>query len=1786
VTIERERRTRRRRGGCRLWELEGLERRALLSVLDIDPTTRALSYTSTGNIVNDLTVSTTGPAGVYTFKDSGEDITLTANAINAGWSGSGGSTVTGPDASVASIAIHVADGADSVTIQSIDASTTVQHGVGVATYNIAAAGIPAGDTVQITTGNTSNIGDAAHFDAGQLPGTLNTAGDLSATTYQASGKGLISVTGTTGGSVFGLDPSNLPAAGLTLGLNTLPGLGSGVLSTTIMNSTPTTTGWGVQGGGYGYSVAGIATAQLGRVIVGGSASGGDTLAIDFAAGDPLPAGGLSFNANPGGTNTLDLSGGSFSSETYNATGPAAGSIVYNSAKTIALANPGLINDTVATPAFTFIAPGGLQAFDLTDGPLVMGLQTATIKDGSGAVPPAFARINFAGKTHVTVNDLAASDQNVVIDNPTTAVMLGSLQVNTGAGNDTINALALPPGVAKSIDSGAGNDLVMIAGPGLPASTPALVVDGGAGSDTLRLDAAGRSVNVAASGNGTGGVITAGGATIDEVNVEAVSIAGAQGGTPVVTGRTFNTTQGQNQVDALVATFTDATPGATASEFTATIDWGDKTTSAATITADAGNPAVFDVTGTHTYSSVGTLPTAVTVAFHGGTSTATVNGVPVTITFGPASAAPAAGTAMVVNALIEASGTPLAAVAGAAIPSTSVVATINDTSNVGTTVAYTATIDWGDGTPLASGTVVQLGANPNQLAIEGGHTYAAPGTYVVQTTISDGEGGVGVAQSTATIDEADLAITPIANNATAGYLFSSSLASFLDPNNADHASDFTAIINWGDGIVTPGSVVAQQSGGFLVNGSHTFSAGGIFPATVTITGKGPKVFHTTSTFTVADAAIMLETEPVPASVAVAGAAFTTEVATFTSANPLAPAATFGASILWGDGSPAGSGTITVDSSGVFHIRGSHVYAGAGPVTGAFVTVASSGGSTATMPLQVTVGDAPLQAQGATAGGIRGQELSHVIVATFTSANPLAKASDFAAPTIDWGDGSPLDTGTITPVGSGSTAAGMNFEVTGTHTYHAARTYAITTTIASNGGSTAVGSGAVVITPSALASTPASALAALAGTGLDAADLASFSDSGGPLAAADYTATIDWGDDSPPTAGVIAPAATGPGFTVAGTHTYAAIGGFAGQVLIRSADGPQLIVPLSVTVAGLTVTGGSAFGALAGAPTGPLTIATLSGPSGGPDPLADGYAATVDYGDGSAPVTAQITAGTGTGTGNTSLNVRTSGHNYAGPGSFALNVIVRDAQGNVVGTLTTPVVVNAPTTVPGAPLLVAAGTPTGGPLIVATVSAPLTQTTALDASLYSATVHFGDGSDAIGTLVPTSGLLGSSMFQVQVPSHTFAAAGTVDAVVTVRDAQGVAVATAQDSITALPLTLTTLPVSATEGVALNDVPLLALGITPNNPPSGTTIVNPAGNYYTATIDWGDATALTRGQVVTSSDGHISVVGSHTYASSGAYQVQFTIGDAGVPNLVNTTTTLSVAAVPLVLTGHLNPSSDTGVSNQDGITKDTTPSYQGTATPQATIQVFAMPSGGSTPIQIGQTQAGASGAWSAAATVALADGKYDVFGIATDRSGKTSTTTDFGPLTIDTTGPRITGFSFDRAHGQVTITYSDNLSGLVQSSITNGANYRLSAARSSARGKAPQAPLVTSLNASSAAAAATAETVTLVLNGGRPLGNGKYTVRVVAGGVTDVAGNALDGEFYGTFPSGNGSPGGDLVLQVTVTRKAASAPVPVQNGFASPAGVRKASAQARVLSPALAPHSTARRPHATRAFGKSRG
>ena len=85
----------------------------------------------------------------------------------------------------------------------------------------------------------------------------------------------------------------------------------------------------------------------------------------------------------------------------------------------------------------------------------------------------------------------------------------------------------------------------------------------------------------------------------------------------------------------VATFTDASPDASASRYSATINWGDGTTSAGAVTAGTGD---FVVSGSHTYAVPGTYETTVTIDDIGGataatTGTATAVGVPAPVTTG-------------------------------------------------------------------------------------------------------------------------------------------------------------------------------------------------------------------------------------------------------------------------------------------------------------------------------------------------------------------------------------------------------------------------------------------------------------------------------------------------------------------------------------------------------------------------------------------------------------------------------------------------------------------------------------------------------------------------------------------------------------------------------------------------------------------------------------------------------------------------------------------------------------------------------------------------------------------------------------------------------------------------------------------------------------------------------------------------------------------------------------------------------------------------------------------------
>ena len=257
--------------------------------------------------------------------------------------------------------------------------------------------------------------------------------------------------------------------------------------------------------------------------------------------------------------------------------------------------------------------------------------------------------------------------------------------------------------------------------------------------------------------------------------------------------------------------------------------------------------------------------------------------------------------------------------------------------------------------------------------------------------------------------------------------------------------------------------------------------------------------------------------------------------------------------------------------------------------------------------------------------------------------------------------------------------------------------------------------------------------------------------------------------------------------------------------------------------------------------------------------------------------------------------------------------------------------------------------------------------------------------------------------------------------------------------------------------------------------------------------------------------------------------------------------MAAVPIVLTGQLDPASDSGISDSDGITNVTQPIFDGTSEALSTVSVYAQLQGGGPQQLLGQTVADATGAWSLQSAVALADGSYTVIAQAQANDGVTTAQTQIlpagteGPLVIDTLAPVVTDVVFSRLSGSVFVTFQDNLSGLAQATVVNAANYRLNKLVGRKLGQILSTAITTS-------GPTAPEVVKITVNGGRPIRGGQYLLRILPGGITDVAGNALNTAFYGTFPSGIGKPGSTFSAVLSAKHNQVSPLKPVSNAKAS--------------------------------------
>jgi hypothetical protein len=664
-----------------------------------------------------------------------------------------------------------------------------------------------------------------------------------------------------------------------------------------------------------------------------------------------------------------------------------------------------------------------------------------------------------------------------------------------------------------------------------------------------------------------------------------------------------TDPGETQGEAVV----QSTSALILSDYQATIDWGDGTAVDTALLALNGSGGI-DVLGAHTYIEEGNYKLIVSVQDVDG-STGSTNCI-----------------ANVIDAPLTGAGLTLTAVEGA--PYSGPVATFTDANPNSRTTDFTATIDWGDGTTDPA----VIASEESEFVVLGSHTYTDEGPYAINVSVLDEGGSRAFPATTINVSDAALSASGTTFTAVEGAPFSEVVATFVDANPLAVAGDFSAMIDWGDGNISPGSVSAS-GGGFAVTGSHTYADEATYGITVNIADVGGQANTSAgSTAQVGDAALTASGLTLPVT---EGVSFSKVVATFNDANPSATASEFSATIDWGEEATT-AGTIQFDAEcGCFEVIGNYMY-GDENSHAITITVSDTGGSTATAGSTVNVSDAALSAAGVTLSPVEGAGFN-ATVATFTDANPLATVNEFIAE-INWGDGSSNSVGVIT-------ANEGSFGVSGSHSYADEGTYSIIVGIVDAGGSAAtVGSTAQVadapLTPIGRAITPienASFVAVVAGF-IDANPYANTND---------FSASIDWGDGVTTSGTIIDEGING--FAVMGSHTYTNQGLFIMDVKVADEGGFQTNVLSVANTSDATLVGlGTTFTAVAGVPF-TNQIASCYDSDTSPE-ASTSYHCIINWGDGTT------SAGTMAGWGQEGSYGVTGSHTYAQAGSYQVMVTI--------------------------------------------------------------------------------------------------------------------------------------------------------------------------------------------------------------------------------------------------------------------------------------------------------------------------------------------------------------------------------------------------------------------------------------------------------------------------------------------------------------------------------------------------
>jgi hypothetical protein len=856
------------------------------------------------------------------------------------------------------------------------------------------------------------------------------------------------------------------------------------------------------------------------------------------------------------------------------------------------------------------------------------------------------------------------------------------------------------------------------------------------------------------------------------------------------------------------TYSDTT--VPAADLLATVTWGDGGSSTGLVLGQNGS---FAVTGTHSFSASATYYPSVTVTDNLGNSVTLTSTLYVGTSANPTDN-PALPTLL-------AQDPPISATEGTSGNFT--IGTFTDSDNNTSASAYSIGangISWGDGTS-SSGTVT--GTNP--FTVSASHTYAEEGSYAVSAVVNDSDNNQFTINTTSVVMDAALSVvsTSPPSNVSSGNSFTANqMVTFSDADANGTAGDYSAIVAWGDGLSSAGTIGTSGSN-FAVSASHTYLNGGTYTATVTIKDAGGASVSTTVNISVSG----ITSTPKNLTWTVGQPYNNQAVATLTDTNSNP---TFSNTVInWGDGTTS-SGSVAGSQ-----VLGTHTYSRQGYYALTYTTTDNYGAKGYTLT-NVNVTHGTLAATNQLPSGSQSSPIYVGNTASFTDSDNDQTTSDFTAQ-ISWGDGS-SSAATNILVSNG------HLYVSGSHFYAAGNgSYTVSTAITDVDGSTVTSTGTLTINQGGqLALTPRTNLTGTEGIALSNLTLATFTDSDGNTSSFSYgNSTISWGDGTSSSTATIT--GTGP-FTLSGSHTYADEGSYQVQITVRDMDGAQCIGSTTIAVGDGTITPtGKSLSATAGAPLNATALATFTTQDTAA-PVTD-FSALVNWGDNTPPTAAYISGSGG------SYTV-TGGHLYASAANETAVITITDVGGATASVNTT---INV--TAPSATLTVNPVSATEGAGYSGTL-ATFTPASGTGNDSFVASLGWADGAVTYGTLTSN----GQGGFNITAAAHVYADESNVNNPETL-------------TVTVLDSTTGSIAARGTASVTVADASLSATAKAITAWPNQTTGLIAVATFtdansaapasdFNESINWGDGSGTSAGTVlptVGGPAGAFTVWGQHT-------------------------------------------------------------------------------------------------------------------------------------------------------------------------------------------------------------------------------------------------------------------------------------------------------------------------------------